>query len=709
MLLGGGRYGLVYERKQWLSALEEEVTITKSPAGRFARRSDGTVVAWQELQQLERERHRARFGPMSRSLYESLQAEAASTATREPRSVGVYFQPEVDWARIEPALSSRDTAVQGAALAELEAATERGARELADRLRTLGLEPSFVGRTMPAVHVRGSAEALLRLREVDGIRIALEQAVFGAERRCNGGASKSNGNTPPNCHIDPVEVHEIDDTFNASGFYGAKQRVGIVEVDDGDCVLGSAHEAFDFTSGFHYSASPSGSCITTHGTQVASVISGSVDGTRCGASDVEFYYANDGSPMSFPSGTVDTVGCNPDAIVKAYQWFAAVGDYGDPFDDPTIAVVNESFGCVHQNITCLHSGGRGVDGVTQDYYARIYGMPVVKAAGNRNCDDERHEACPYTLNSICVGSASSAGVMSGFSSYTNPGITSGIGPDAPYNLDREEPDLVAVGGQLDPNGERICLAEAGAGWGGEWGTSYSAPTVSSLIALFREYCEPIREQRFNQRIFRALLRTASYAGNPHGPAYSTPKPSVDHRDGGGLITAPKLHDACDSPSGDFGEITIDLSGGTAPPDDRRLYTPGWNPAGETQSLGAPDAELQDFSNNPSSSDLKADKLLEVSLSPGDRLRYTWSWDACALDDEGDAPVAVSVDFDLFLYNPALGYVWGSQSLDDNNEGFDYTVQPGEGGTYQVWLMWPREQQSCEGTDFIPGAYAAVLL
>jgi len=70
---------------------------------------------------------------------------------------------------------------------------------------------------------------------------------------------------------------------------------------------------------------------------------------------------------------------------------------------------------------------------------------------------------------------------------------------------------------------------------------------------------------------------------------------------------------------------------------------------------------------------------------------------------------VSVDFDLFLYNPALGYVWGSQSLDDNNEGFDYTVQAGEGGTYQVWLTWPRDQQSCEGTDFIPGGYAAVLL
>ena len=85
---------------------------------------------------------------------------------------------------------------------------------------------------------------------------------------------------------------------------------------------------------------------------------------------------------------------------------------------------------------------------------------------------------------------------------------------------------------------------------------------------------------------------------------------------------------------------------------------------------------------------------------------TWSWDGCALSDTGFAPAGVSVDFDLFLYSPTLGYVWGSQSLDDNNEGFDYTIPAGEGGRYQVILAWPDGSTGCEtGSTTEPGAYA----
>lgn len=44
------------------------------------------------------------------------------------------------------------------------------------------------------------------------------------------------------------------------------------------------------------------------------------------------------------------------------------------------------------------------------------------------------------------------------------------------------------------------------------------------------------------------------------------------------------------------------------------------------------------------------------------------------------------------------YVWGSQSAYDNNEGFDYTVQSGEGGDYELILTWPQGATSCEGTQ-----------
>jgi hypothetical protein len=86
-----------------------------------------------------------------------------------------------------------------------------------------------------------------------------------------------------------------------------------------------------------------------------------------------------------------------------------------------------------------------------------------------------------------------------------------------------------------------------------------------------------------------------------------------------------------------------------------------------------------------------------ALTVGKRIRVTASWDGCADDVSGPAPGSVAVDFDVFLYHvDSQSYVWGSQSIFDNNEGFDFTVQ--EAGEYHVWLAWELGSKSCEGTS-----------
>lgn len=65
-----------------------------------------------------------------------------------------------------------------------------------------------------------------------------------------------------------------------------------------------------------------------------------------------------------------------------------------------------------------------------------------------------------------------------------------------------------------------------------------------------------------------------------------------------------------------------------------------------------------------------------------------------LDDTGTI-ADVRNDFDLYLYNQSAGrYVFGSQSLDDNNEGFDVVVP--EDGDYLVFLAWSTEPSKCFG-------------
>ena len=176
----------------------------------------------------------------------------------------------------------------------------------------------------------------------------------------------------------------------------------------------------------------------------------------------------------------------------------------------------------------------------------------------------------------------------------------------------------------------------------------------------------------------------------------TPRPGADFKDGAGLLTADALYKMCDAGNGDFGLVPIGLDQGSVLPSGDTPYKTGWAPPGETQAL---DLSPQAFDTVPGSAGLVGERLLLLPLQPGDRLRATWSWYACAMTNAGTAPASVSVDYDLFLYRQDGSggtYVWASQSFDDNNEGIDYTVPAGHGGKYHLYVAWPDEALSCTG-------------
>ena len=402
---------------------------------------------------------------------------------------------------------------------------------------------------MPSIFVDAPRELLLNLTDAR-ITLVMANETLVPKQRCNGGPDKT---TTFGCDVDPNVFHHIDAVFNANGNAGNGQRVAIYE-DAGsappapeECGLDTTHEAFYWITGIHYSNptyNPVVGCKNYHGTAVASVISGTSNYRPCGASAVEFYYPNVGIDTSFYDSINNvfvparTSICRAEPTAAAYDWMASIGNAADPLKDPPIAAVNESWGCMHERINCNYGQALQWEGVTQDYYSRYYDMVVVKAAGNNNCDFEdpynpHQEACPFTVNSICVGSVDSNLQMSCHSSDGNPGTD-------PQNvsfsqIDREEPDVVAYGG-VGPTCappqlvEGACAADADPLYGGgptKWrswaGTSLAAPVITSIITLLRNQCEGKIGERYSEIFLRALMRTEAWGADPDGAAYSTPE------------------------------------------------------------------------------------------------------------------------------------------------------------------------------------------
>ncbi len=487
-----------------------------------------------------------------------------------------------------------------------------------------------------------------------------------------------------------VTAHHIDTAWNAAtpALFGANQKVGFMELISPGHRVYDAHEAFsqnavaptyqnptpvlcsvdtDCDAGCKtsscFASDPeffcddvcrNGKCVDAHLSKVAGVVSSTRGGTPWSAARASLYFANEALNH-----------CDKAENQQAFEWFV----------NNDVRIVNESYSC------------NAADDVGQieDYYTQVFGVHVIKTAGN----SATVRACPNHLNSVCVGATRLDLHMADYSTTQNPVNAHGDG------YDREEPDIVAMGGAAGEQCvgyESVDLLglQSPTDWGGAGaGTSFSAPIVTSMVALLQEKCgyiDPI--------VMRALLAGAARDVDPDasnflpGWRYSTPAHFRDLGDGAGF----DLADLLGCPTGQLEEI------------DLRDGVPG--PVGDAPPSGPPPQSLglriQSSGVTPGPTDGRLYKrLAEVKFSRDGRLRYSVHWNACAEEPLGYPQATVVPDFDLFLFDRTRGrYYYASQSNDDNNEGFDVSIPETLAGTYEVWLAWPDGAVGCGGA---PGA------
>ncbi|MEM1030996.1 MAG: S8 family serine peptidase [Myxococcota bacterium] len=721
-----------------------EVRFEKTPFSSWAVLPSGARMSLPELRRYVLQRHRERFGPRVEDFDRFLRDQPPDTEVR----AYAIAEIDVDWDDLAPRLFDRGSPQSYEAQREFGAAARRSAAAMSDALRDQGLATRVVGDTLPLVEVTGTAAQLLHL---DDDRIAYLNGAGGLRGEARQTAC---GSSKPGCDVEPTKFHRIDEVFTEQGLNAIGQTVAVYEHVAGErefnCGINDDHDVFDYSPVIYTSpvtgSSDNEECGSyAHSTAVAGIIAENHDAQSvCGAIGTKILYPNKVELERFgdaltPDQEIDTYTsvCNLKATVDNYDDMIAYGTPGDVEEDPLLAAVNESYGCLQQRISCSYTWAASREGLAQDYYSRYLDMVVVKGAGNNNIADcvfdvgpQDQEACPFTLNSICVGSVQVAPTSlqrSSFSSFGNPGsdLDNNLGQTytpLPYS-DREEPDVMAVGGNGGTLPQQVCVAngDASSGFTGNAGTSFAAPVVSSLIALYRQQCEPERGARFGGEYIRAHTRTSAWenivtAGDPvTRSAYSTPRqPQVDFEDGAGVVMADGFV-GCPGPE-DPTDEPIDLTGGTPLPPGEVLYLDGGSP-NETFSLDAP-FKVAAY-GDPTQQNRVGERLLAVDVAAGLRIRASFSWSGCAAKPEPgspstpSAPGAIAVDFDLLLRrvrSDGTGeYVWGSQSIFDNNEGFDYTVPAGEEGTYEVWVTWPEGSTSCEGTSTEPTGFSLVFL
>jgi hypothetical protein len=380
-----------------------------------------------------------------------------------------------------------------------------------------------------------------------------------------------------------------------------------------------------------------------HGSKVGSVIS-ATKSAASGAAKVNLFMYNRDNPRT-------TTG-----HMASFAWLY----------DQDVLTVNES----HQN----------GDPLASDYWAWVFDVTSVKAAGN-DPDEPAHCAA----NDICVGATWQKVnpynmTMACYSSYKND----------PTLTDKEEPDVVAFGGARDALcelpyfGAQVHEFGSTSDWTGEESsTSYAAASVTSMVAHVRNECASLGIME--PELLRALFRAAAWE-NPHSEDYSTPSLGYDYRDGGGWIGADALDWFCSGTGsgGVMATIQGQLSNSDPAPQGTTTYTPG-DPHGVSYPLNYTEAENM----------TRHWKLIaSATLVENDRARFSLSWDSCPLD----IPPVVGVDFDLFLFNKTTSeFVYGSQSLDDNNEGFHVRID--KDGVHEVWVGWPaNDPDNCSGTE-----------
>jgi hypothetical protein len=189
---------------------------------------------------------------------------------------------------------------------------------------------------------------------------------------------------------------KIDTAMNALGLFGEGQKIGLL--DNPGCAINDKHEALasntvvylptprectsdtDCTASNKATCNPSNTqtpsvcsltrdgkkhCIDVHSSRVSSVIAASQGASKFGAAEATIYIPTNGDKEK-----PDMLHCSPAAMAVAYDAL-----YGETKDDPVPMTVNESWGC---------EPPLAADGVTEDYYAKQYGMMIVKSSGNQS-------------------------------------------------------------------------------------------------------------------------------------------------------------------------------------------------------------------------------------------------------------------------------------------------------------------------------------
>jgi hypothetical protein len=689
---------LEYRQSTHLVGLDENVVIVKNPEHVYVIRASGEHQPLARVRPLDDAARRARFGALDPGFSRNITDSAAGTLF----SIVIYFDPSVSWDDIRERLLSSDPDVQMAADEALMLGIAAAGSALRPTLQDIGVHILSAADRIPSLHGVASREALLAAAHVPELTLIMPE-VQGEPHRDNTLAP------------DTVWYHAIDTTFNQHNpaYFADNQRIGIVEPMSPTCKIFDTHEAFaENTTAVTYDSTsaptncgsdsdclpvcnvspadawcgPSGTCIDGHASQVGSTISAGKDSnTPWGSAKASLYVTNN-----------DALCSTTTAAENAYSWLLSKG----------VRVANESYDCGQSNYT--------TDGITQDYYQHMYPVVVTKSAGNMKTT-AADTACPYTLNSICVGAVNHAGKMSCFSDYVNPPLNQAGGQS-----DREEPDLVALGGDFTPSimsppcnvvADNVQLINKGTttDWtGGNAGTSFSAPAVASMVALFRQECGPTNGYINVNSYIRAITRNAAWASNPDHWLYETPAKGHDGKDGGGFLSADKLMLYCGTAN-----CTSDCSGRNPTPTN-----PTAGPTGDPPPNGGPPNDdgglsgmaagvhIENTSRTPGPSDGRGYWTIWTSSGTIHGVRATLSWDVCPSSMTGTAPAAPVTDWDLFLYDQTTHkYLYSSQSNNDNNEGFDYPF--GTSGTSDTIVLYAASIPSagCSGHGVDGYSYA----
>lgn len=695
-----------YERVVRFDGLDEDVTVKKSRNRYVGVRYDGSLVPIEQLKKADREAKLAKFGALDPILHARLSSPTSSATA--PVSVGVLFRNDVQWGQLRQKMRAKDAGAKQQAHREAldGLATARTAAVRA--IEATGLRVVSAPATFSGLVATGTPEQILRAaRAPEVIRI-----VDASQRP----ATKTTS-PPKNGVSDPG----IDNTFNADGLYGLGQKIAIIE-DNGQG-LWEPHESFvlaevppfqtervaykmepkdcddDSECDIHgggsglcldllYHPNHDKQCVTVHASQMASVILGTVGGTPHGAARARMYYANGDNSGNTNLG-------NPAALLEAYQFLAS----------EFVTTVLEAWTTRPSNATNYY--GATLEGITQDWYARYYDMAIFKSAGNRDYEtlsDLADAACPFSLNSTCVGSHYESGAgVSYFSSASN--LNGAFGA----RTDREEPDVTTFGGGSEISGDDVEVMQLGDDddWDEVSGTSPAAAIATTMAALCKEASGGSR----SALSIRAIFKAGAWERNPGGgpPAdyrYSTTTsnftPTNDWLDGAGGLTGAPLLAQCKG-NGNALDGAVGVSG----EDPGELKGDAWSGGstcdrcGSSTPLGGQSVQVRSYTNPSSSDGREFRTVLRTDLTAGNRLRIAIAWDSCPASDSGTASAPVTTDYDLFLVDPNGDAIYSSQSISDVTEGFDVTLPAGSAtGTYEVKLGFPANSPGC--SSFTPG-------